>query len=777
MAETSWVLVGDEVADLVAALDGHGWVDATAVTVEEVGVERLREADCLVVGRASLPPVVAEAVRSHALPVVAVVDADGDPDPAADWVAARLDRRRLGTAPGPADATPLVDAVETAVARETRRRLRAERDRIAEMSEATAAVAAVQDVESLYERVVDVAAEVLDADGCWVHVESDADGADDAGGDRLLARAGVGDLHAETLPVSGTDAGRVLRTGESRLVDGRHGDPPATPHADRLRSWLSVPIGEFGVFQAGAVEPAALDATDLELAELLCRHAVGARRRLDAETGPRRHRERVAALHDGTAALTAARSREALCEQAVEIAADVLEFERSYLYVADDEAGEFRPVAASVDAEAPVVPVDHGLMERTRDRGESSLVEDIQAHPVAADSSSYRSGMSIAVDDDHVLQVLSDERAAFDDGDLEVAELLCSYVEGALGRITAERERREEHDRLEALFENVPDAAVDFEVVDSDPVVRRVNSAFESQFGFDAETVVGENLDEHIIPPGGWSEADELNECLRTGQSLRTEVERVTDDGPRHFLLHVISVRLDATNVAGFAVYTDVTDRKRRERELRERNERLDEFASVVSHDLRNPLNVAAGYVDLVRDGGDPGQLDRAAEALERMDDLVTDLLTLAREGSVVGETDPVTVDQVVGDAWENVDTSGADAALGVDCNGVVDADRDRLCELLENLFHNAVCHGGGDVNLEVGTLSARSDGSEGFYVADDGEGIDDDIDPFETGVTAADNGTGFGLAIVERIAEGHGWRVDVSESEAGGARFEFVTE
>jgi signal transduction histidine kinase len=212
-------------------------------------------------------------------------------------------------------------------------------------------------------------------------------------------------------------------------------------------------------------------------------------------------------------------------------------------------------------------------------------------------------------------------------------------------------------------------------------------------------------------------------------------------------------------------------ERARRERELQRQNERLDRFASVVSHDLRNPLTVARGNLDRLAadlDRDDPRLADVEA-ALDRMDTLLTDLLTLAQDGAVVGETRPLSVAEVARDAWATVDA--ADAEFTVAADAVVDGDESRVRQLLENLFRNAVEHGAGDdgcVHVTVGALE------EGFYVADDGPGIPGEQRErlLESGASTA-GGTGLGLAIVRRIAEGHGWSLSITESEAGGARVE----
>ncbi|MDZ5811866.1 histidine kinase N-terminal 7TM domain-containing protein [Halorubrum sp. AD140] len=214
------------------------------------------------------------------------------------------------------------------------------------------------------------------------------------------------------------------------------------------------------------------------------------------------------------------------------------------------------------------------------------------------------------------------------------------------------------------------------------------------------------------------------------------------------------------------------TELERREAELRRQNERLEDFAGVVSHDLRNPLAAATAAVELARhgDGNDEDALDRAANAHERMDDLIEGLLSLATAGRSVDDLDRVSLDASVRRVWSRLET--ADATLSVeDPDATVLADGDRLEQLLSNLFRNAIEHGGEDVSVRVG-IEPQQDGIA-LAVADDGPGVPPDrrSQVTERGVSL-DGGTGLGLAIVGDIAEAHGWRISVEESDTGGARF-----
>jgi signal transduction histidine kinase len=220
--------------------------------------------------------------------------------------------------------------------------------------------------------------------------------------------------------------------------------------------------------------------------------------------------------------------------------------------------------------------------------------------------------------------------------------------------------------------------------------------------------------------------------------------------------LHVI--------IAGSMSYE--LERDRVTRELQSQNERLSEFTSIVSHDLRNPLSVAKGRLDLLAEDCESDHIEVIERAHARMETLITDLLTLARKGQAALEVTVVELVAAARKSWQNVDTGNA--TLVVDTDRTVRADEGQLRHLFENLFSNSVGHGGSGVTVTVGGLA------DGFYVADDGQGIPpknrDDV--FEPGYSTSERGTGFGLRIVERVVDGHGWTIQLVESETGGARF-----
>jgi signal transduction histidine kinase len=260
---------------------------------------------------------------------------------------------------------------------------------------------------------------------------------------------------------------------------------------------------------------------------------------------------------------------------------------------------------------------------------------------------------------------------------------------------------------------------------------------------------------------------DALPDVAAALDDSETVIERGDAEDVRYFLVTANPFTVGRSEVGRMLLFSEVTDSERHRRELERRNERLSQFASVLSHDLRNPLNVAQGRVALVRERTDSDDLASVGRALDRMEVLIADILALARQGETIGDTERVALRAVAEEAWENVDTGGA--SLTVARSRRLDADRTRLVQLFENLFRNAVEHAGDASEVVVYATDA------GFAVEDDGPGIPEDRreSVFEPGETTAEDGTGFGLAIVRSIADAHGWTVTVGDSETGGARFE----
>ncbi|MFB6152274.1 MAG: histidine kinase N-terminal 7TM domain-containing protein [Haloarculaceae archaeon] len=325
----------------------------------------------------------------------------------------------------------------------------------------------------------------------------------------------------------------------------------------------------------------------------------------------------------------------------------------------------------------------------------------------------------------------------------------------------------------DSIFESVGEAVV---VIDSRRRIVDFNAAAAGLFPAIASEV-GSGLGEAYPELVGSADLGDDSPAANTFESVVVDddspfvgsLRRSVDGEERTFSVTASEVTR-GDRIRGYGlVFRDVTPVMDYATELERETERLEQFASVLSHDLRNPVQIAAGRLQLELDERDSANLETAFAAVERIETTIDDLLALAREGDRIRDPEPVSLASAVSDAWETTDSRGVALTVAVDDDFRLVADRSRLLTLLENLFRNVADHGG-----DRATVGVLEDGS-GFFVADDGPGFSaaDSDRLFEYGYSTAADGTGLGLAIVASVAEAHGWSVSVTDSEEGGARFE----
>jgi len=333
----------------------------------------------------------------------------------------------------------------------------------------------------------------------------------------------------------------------------------------------------------------------------------------------------------------------------------------------------------------------------------------------------------------------------------------------------------------QAVIESMDDAVF---IIDHGGSIRYTNSAANRLLDrpSDAEAPTASVEDAFASRPT-------LLECYTRaaeGEDLTedTILDRTIDGEQRFYDIGASTITNSTQEDVGVVVVArDITETRRQRGQLRVRtaqleqktaqlqrqNERLDQFSQYISHDLRNPIQVASGYIEIARETGDLSRLDDIDRAVGRMNEMVEDLreLTTVDRGSL--DVHSVNLATAAYTAWAHVDTAGA--TLSVPDNATILADNDYLLHVFENLFRNAIEHGGTDARtIVVAPLP------DGFYVADDGVGIPEaDRDSvLDHGYSTTDGGTGLGMSIVRTIADAHDWTVTVTESAAGGARFEF---
>ncbi|MFB6189103.1 MAG: GAF domain-containing protein [Halapricum sp.] len=556
-------------------------------------------------------------------------------------------------------------------------------------------------------------------------------------------------------------AGVAFETGESQIYDDISTVTDRFNPDTAVRSQIALPLDGHGVLLIGALEPDAFDDVDVWLAETLQAHAASALNRIEHERELREERTFV--------------------EQALDTLDDIF-----YVIAPGGELRRWNQrlpeITGYSDEEISELPATEFFPEDERQR-----VDDAISRAVETGWTIVETELRTA-DDDHIPYEFTGNRLNDSEGDLI----------GIVGIGRDITERRERERKLIALHD-VADALTACDSVEQ--ICKRTIEASQTILEYDLCAIDIE--DDGVLRPIAQSKSIPTSDptemsveeglagkTYRTGESLLIDdletVDAADSQGPYEA---VISVPIGDHGVfqavarsTGTFDQSDLElaelllshtksalDRLDHDRQLQRQNERLDEFASVVSHDLRNPLNVAQGRLELANEECDSPHLENAANAIERSLSLIEDLLTLAREGERVSGVESVDLAATMEACWQTVETD--DATLATETIAAIQADASRLKQLLENLIRNAVEHGNGAVTITIGDLD------DGFYVADDGPGIPETEreQVFEPGYSTTETGTGFGLNIVREIVDAHGWDIRITTSESGGARFEII--
>ena len=268
--------------------------------------------------------------------------------------------------------------------------------------------------------------------------------------------------------------------------------------------------------------------------------------------------------------------------------------------------------------------------------------------------------------------------------------------------------------------------------------------------------------------------SDHIDEATEMGHS-QVEAELIKQDGttvPYQFYSTELTQK-DGSVIGRVGIGRNISVRKDYERRLQWQNERLNEFAGVLSHDLRNPLTVAMGQLSILAeelDGEYEERIEKIDGSLSRIQQIIEDVLALSKTEAAEVNTEPISLASLATKAWSNIEWGTTEISVE---DVMVRADESLLERLLTNLLRNAIEHGGMDVSVRVGPLSDDS----GFYVADNGPGIPESRREavFRWEYSTKEGGTGIGLRSAQQICEAHGWEISIEDSEDGGARFEIT--
>ncbi|MFC5368560.1 hybrid sensor histidine kinase/response regulator [Salinirubrum litoreum] len=637
------------------------------------------------------------------------------------------------------------------------------------------------DRTAVAEIVVRAATDVLGLDVNSVYAPTDA-------GDRLvpLATSETADALFDDQPVfepGESIAWSVYESGEDRIYEDVSTDPDRHNEETDIRAEMLLPLGDHGVFVAGSTKPAAFDEGTVRLARLLANTVETVLDRTESYAEVTTRNRKIQRLHESTDEIVRADSVEAVAEVAIETAETVLDVPFNGIHLVDEAGETLEPVAVSqavVDhlGEAPTYSRNDPARSADRfnwgvfESGEPAVIDDTEAVAgLDASETPSRSGIVYPLGDHGIFVSTAATPGALTETDAALVELFAAVVTAVLDQLESRADLRAERTLLSNIFEQIP---VHLFVKDTEARHLRVSTHLFEDADVDTDALAVDDFSPEAVE--GKTDVELYRDTERYRESYAADLRVIETGEPlldveeydsivdEWFLTSKVPwYDEDGTCKGIMGVATEITTQKEYERRLERQNDRLESFASMVSHDLRNPLNVVQGRLQLALEDGDTAHLDPAMRAATRMGELIDDLLRLARQGQDLDTLEPVALDVVSHECWSVVDTSAA--SLTVETDATVRADRSRLAQVFENLFRNAVEHAGPDVSVTVGTTP------HGFYVADDGPGMSTDDGGTATGIEYPDRaeGTGLGLTIVEEVAAAHGWEVEMRDSEAGG--------
>lgn len=503
------------------------------------------------------------------------------------------------------------------------------------------------------------------------------------------------------------------------------------------------------------------------------------------------------------AALHIEPGRDFVLEQIVALAAEICDAPVSLVSVVEGSRQWFKAGIGWDETETPrdVSFCGHAILEPER----ALVVPDAASDERFADNPlvtgppgiHFYAGVPLIAENGHALGSLcvidrvSRELSA---AQLRMLERLASV---AAIRLRAGTERRalerliEVTARSDAVIESALDAIVSS---DADGRIIAWNPGAERTFGFTAEQAIGTSLGGLIVPPSLRASHEKgLSRYLETGEAKilgkRLELSAMHREG------HEFPVELTVTEVSAeprtfTAHLRDITERREVERLLREQNARLleldrmrEDLITTVSHELRTPVTSISSIVELVRDDDElPAQsrelLGVLHRSVQRLGRLVNDILLIAESEAGVVSLRPELVDAcaIVRDGCElaaiEAERRGFELVVTCTLEEPVEADRDRIAQVVDNLVSNAV-----HFTPEGGVIDVRvAPGDEGHWlieVQDRGVGVPEDeierlFDAFyraSTASTSMARGSGLGLPIVKAIVTAHGGTVRIDST------------
>ncbi|MFW9786466.1 MAG: PAS domain S-box protein [Candidatus Thorarchaeota archaeon] len=329
------------------------------------------------------------------------------------------------------------------------------------------------------------------------------------------------------------------------------------------------------------------------------------------------------------------------------------------------------------------------------------------------------------------------------------------HIQNVTDRALAEQALMESRESFKELYNNALVGL--FRARISDGMILECNERFVEKLGFESKASVIDGsgfIRDILLQPKEW---ESLKSKLRNDQRVVTELPVSTRDGTQKWMRFSLSLWAEKGYIEG--VIVEITEEKQALEMLKKQKEELSDFAHTMSHDLKNIFHNMLGFIELIEEEQSFAHLTKLRSLLNETGEMVDHSVALADAGLIIEETMNVDLASLVREVAESIIPDNV--AYSQDNLPIVHADQRKVAQIFRNLFDNAIQHGQPN-RIEV--TSTKKNQTFLIRVINDGKTIPDALRSkiFLRGFTTSKNGQGFGLAIVRRLVEAHGWTIQL---------------
>ena len=327
------------------------------------------------------------------------------------------------------------------------------------------------------------------------------------------------------------------------------------------------------------------------------------------------------------------------------------------------------------------------------------------------------------------------------------------HIQDITDKALAEQALVESRESYKELYNNALVGL--FRVRISDGMVLECNDQFAKILDYESKEVLidGSNFIKEILTqPNDW---DGLKQKVRKEHRFVTELPVSTKEGYRRWMRFSLSLWSDKGYIEG--VMNDITEQKKAMEMLKKQKEELSDFAHSMSHDLKNIFHNMLGFIELAQEEQNFDHLLKLRALLSETGELVDHSVALADAGLIIEETENVSLSSIVKEVADSIIPNDVNYIQGN--LPIVKADQRKVAQIFRNLFDNAIQHGQPD---QIRVEFEKVDDVSLIRVANDGKAIPESLRSkiFVRGFTTSKTGQGYGLAIVKRLVEAHGWTI-----------------